>query len=76
MIKIEVNDNGKKTCVSCDAHIEGREKAVHEFYAVIKALSDIDESVLCDAMEKHVCGRNSDISDDMFGEDDDDDSES
>lgn len=68
MIKIEVNDNGKKTCVNCNANIEGRKKAVHEFYAVIKALSDLDESVLCDAMERHMCGR----IDEILGGDDDD----
>ena len=67
MIEIKVNANGEKTEVKCNVKIDGRKNAVNQFYAVIKALSDCDESVLCDALERHL--------DDIFGGDDDDNSE-
>lgn len=71
MINIKVNSNGKETEVKCEVHIEGREKAIHEFHAVIKALTECDNDVFTDALGILV----SDKLDEMWG-DDDDESES
>ena len=64
MINIKVNNNGKGTEVICEVHVEGRKKAIEEFFGVIKALSDCDDEVLCDALEIL-------ISDKLGGNDDD-----
>ena len=72
MINIKVNSNGKETEVKCEVHIEGRKNAIHEFYTVIKALSECDNDVLTDALGILV----SDKLDATLGGDDDDESES
>ena len=72
MIEIKVNVNSKKTEIKCNAHIEDYKNAVNEFYLVIKALSELDESALVDAMGAHVTDR----FDEILGGDDDDESES
>lgn len=71
MINIKVNSNGKETEVKCEVHIEGRKNAIHEFHAVIKALTECDNDVFTDALGILV----SDKLDEMWG-DDDDESES
>ncbi len=72
MINIKVNSNGKETEVKCSVHIEGRKNAIHEFYAVIKALSECDNDVFTDALGLLV----NDKLDEMLGGDDDDESDS
>ena len=68
MINIKVNNNGKETEVKCEVHVEGRKKAIEEFFRVIKALSDCNDEILCDALGILISTK--------LGGDDDDESDS
>lgn len=54
MIELKVNCKGEKIEVTGKVNVEGRANALNEFYAVLRTLSDCDEDILVDALERMV----------------------